>query len=151
MSGVLLFVFQIRHGRTNQKLWSHQRIWQICVSWRPGIQVCFITSLFLSSVLCTYRLFVYFKVKISIRTLVPTCMLCAIYNTVFGCDCYSLECVVFLFNGMEYFCRMYNTYDVHFYASFALAHLWPELEISLQYDIGKFTVIVTLSGTMAHF
>ncbi len=30
--------------------------------------------------------------------------------------------------------RMYNTYDVHFYSSFALAMLWPELELSLQYD-----------------
>ncbi|KAF8366782.1 hpo-13 [Pristionchus pacificus] len=28
--------------------------------------------------------------------------------------------------------RMVNTYDVHFYASFALAHLWPQLEISVQ-------------------
>ncbi|XP_025049265.1 non-lysosomal glucosylceramidase [Alligator sinensis] len=35
--------------------------------------------------------------------------------------------------GQEY--RMYNTYDVHFYASFALVMLWPKLEISLQYDI----------------
>ncbi|XP_069482882.1 non-lysosomal glucosylceramidase isoform X2 [Ambystoma mexicanum] len=35
--------------------------------------------------------------------------------------------------GQEY--RMYNTYDVHFYASFALVMLWPELEISLQYDV----------------
>ncbi|KAJ1212624.1 hypothetical protein NDU88_000279 [Pleurodeles waltl] len=35
--------------------------------------------------------------------------------------------------GQEY--RMYNTYDVHFYASFALIMLWPELEISLQYDM----------------
>lgn len=34
--------------------------------------------------------------------------------------------------GLEY--RMYNTYDVHFYASFALAMLWPELELSLQRD-----------------
>ncbi|XP_009463414.1 PREDICTED: non-lysosomal glucosylceramidase [Nipponia nippon] len=31
--------------------------------------------------------------------------------------------------------RMYNTYDVHFYASFALVMLWPKLQISLQYDI----------------
>ena len=31
---------------------------------------------------------------------------------------------------------MYNTYDVHFYASFALAMLWPKLQLSLQYDIG---------------
>ena len=31
---------------------------------------------------------------------------------------------------------MYNTYDVHFYASFALAMLWPKLQMSLQYDIG---------------
>uniref|UniRef100_A0A0A9Z3A6 Non-lysosomal glucosylceramidase n=4 Tax=Lygus hesperus TaxID=30085 RepID=A0A0A9Z3A6_LYGHE len=34
--------------------------------------------------------------------------------------------------GHEY--RMYNTYDVHFYASFALAMLWPGLQKSLQYD-----------------
>ncbi|CAD7086391.1 unnamed protein product [Hermetia illucens] len=34
--------------------------------------------------------------------------------------------------GHEY--RMYNTYDVHFYASHALAHLWPNLQVSLQYD-----------------
>lgn len=32
---------------------------------------------------------------------------------------------------------MYNTYDVHFYASFALIMLWPKLQISLQYDIGE--------------
>ncbi|MBN1120542.1 MAG: hypothetical protein JXJ17_05650 [Anaerolineae bacterium] len=37
--------------------------------------------------------------------------------------------------GHEY--RMYNTYDVHFYASFALASLWPELELSLQRDIAR--------------
>lgn len=30
--------------------------------------------------------------------------------------------------------RMYNTYDVHFNASFTLAMLWPELELSLQRD-----------------
>ncbi len=35
--------------------------------------------------------------------------------------------------GHEY--RMYNTYDVHFYASFALAMLWPKLQEVLQYDI----------------
>lgn len=29
---------------------------------------------------------------------------------------------------------MYNTYDVHFYASFALIMLWPQLELSLQKD-----------------
>ncbi len=32
---------------------------------------------------------------------------------------------------------MYNTYDVHFYASFALIMLWPKLALSVQYDIGK--------------
>lgn len=37
--------------------------------------------------------------------------------------------------GQEY--RMYNTYDVHFYASFALILLWPKLALSLQYDIGE--------------
>lgn len=29
--------------------------------------------------------------------------------------------------GQEY--RMYNTYDVHFYASHALANLWPNLQV----------------------
>jgi len=35
--------------------------------------------------------------------------------------------------GHEY--RMYNTYDVHHNASFALIKLWPQLQLSLQYDI----------------
>ena len=30
--------------------------------------------------------------------------------------------------------KMYNTYDVHFYSSFALAMLFPQLELSLQRD-----------------
>lgn len=34
--------------------------------------------------------------------------------------------------GHEY--RMYNTYDVHFYSSHALTNLWPNLQVSLQYD-----------------
>lgn len=34
--------------------------------------------------------------------------------------------------GQEYL--MYNTYDVHFYASFALLMLWPQLELSIQRD-----------------
>ena len=34
--------------------------------------------------------------------------------------------------GHEY--RMYNTYDVHFYASFALSQLWPKLQSSIQYE-----------------
>ncbi|XP_022105236.1 non-lysosomal glucosylceramidase-like [Acanthaster planci] len=37
--------------------------------------------------------------------------------------------------GHEY--RMFNTYDVHFYASFALTMLWPRIEISLQDFIGS--------------
>ncbi|XP_015271182.1 PREDICTED: LOW QUALITY PROTEIN: non-lysosomal glucosylceramidase, partial [Gekko japonicus] len=40
--------------------------------------------------------------------------------------------------GQEY--RMYNTYDVHFYASFALAMLWPKLELSLEYDVASAVV-----------
>uniref|UniRef100_A0A2I3HHK2 Non-lysosomal glucosylceramidase n=1 Tax=Nomascus leucogenys TaxID=61853 RepID=A0A2I3HHK2_NOMLE len=40
--------------------------------------------------------------------------------------------------GQEY--RMYNTYDVHFYASFALIMLWPKLELSLQYDMALATL-----------
>lgn len=38
---------------------------------------------------------------------------------------------------------MYNTYDVHYYASFALIMLWPKLALSLQYDIGKCILGVT--------
>ncbi|XP_012264048.2 non-lysosomal glucosylceramidase [Athalia rosae] len=34
--------------------------------------------------------------------------------------------------GQEY--RMYNTYDVHFYASFALAQLWPRLQEGIQHE-----------------
>ena len=37
--------------------------------------------------------------------------------------------------GHEYL--MYNTYDVHFYASFALLQLWPKLQLSLQYDFAE--------------
>lgn len=40
--------------------------------------------------------------------------------------------------GHEY--RMYNTYDVHFYASFALAMNWPKLELSLQRDVAVATM-----------
>lgn len=40
--------------------------------------------------------------------------------------------------GHEY--RMLNTYDVHFYASFALAMLWPQLELALQRDIAAATL-----------
>lgn len=45
------------------------------------------------------------------------------------------RCVSLVPPGQEY--RMYNTYDVHFYASFALIMLWPKLELSLQYDMGE--------------
>lgn len=37
--------------------------------------------------------------------------------------------------GHEYL--MYNTYDVHFYASLALLQLFPQLELSLQKDIAN--------------
>eukprot|EP01118_Nematostelium_gracile_P005718 TRINITY_DN1816_c0_g1_i1.p1 TRINITY_DN1816_c0_g1~~TRINITY_DN1816_c0_g1_i1.p1 ORF type:complete len:922 (-),score=224.06 TRINITY_DN1816_c0_g1_i1:38-2803(-) len=41
--------------------------------------------------------------------------------------------------GLEYL--MYNTYDVHFYASFALIMLFPKLELSLQRDIAFCTLL----------
>lgn len=47
----------------------------------------------------------------------------------------SVNSVSLIPPGQEY--RMYNTYDVHFYASFALIMLWPKLELSLQYDMGE--------------
>ncbi len=51
-------------------------------------------------------------------------------------ECHGEQALVgqFLYlEGHEYL--MYNTYDVHFYASFALAMLWPMLELSLQQDV----------------
>ena len=41
----------------------------------------------------------------------------------------------FLAEGHEYL--MYNTYDVHFYAGFALLMLFPQLELSMQRDFGR--------------
>lgn len=49
--------------------------------------------------------------------------------------------------GQEY--RMYNTYDVHFYASFALVMLWPKLELSLQYDMGNVSAFSTLEPSLS--
>jgi non-lysosomal glucosylceramidase len=46
--------------------------------------------------------------------------------------------------GHEY--RMYNTYDVHFYASHALANLWPNLQVSLQYDYRDSITAETTEG-----
>ncbi|KAJ3678496.1 hypothetical protein LUZ60_002299 [Juncus effusus] len=37
--------------------------------------------------------------------------------------------------GIEYI--MYNTYDVHFYASFALLNLFPKIELSIQRDFAR--------------
>ena len=56
-------------------------------------------------------------------------------NEVFG-SCEGEQRLVgqFLYlEGHEYL--MYNTYDVHFYASFALVMLWPMLELSVQRDV----------------
>jgi non-lysosomal glucosylceramidase len=50
-------------------------------------------------------------------------------------DCEGKQSIVgqFLYlEGHEYY--MYNTYDVHFYASSALLALFPQLELSLQRD-----------------
>jgi non-lysosomal glucosylceramidase len=45
------------------------------------------------------------------------------------CHLFTLLCL----ESHEYL--MYNTYDVHFYAGFALLMLFPQLELSLQRDI----------------
>lgn len=37
--------------------------------------------------------------------------------------------------GHEY--RMFNTYDVHHYASFAFIMLWPKIQLSIQYDMAN--------------
>ncbi|XP_010520789.1 PREDICTED: non-lysosomal glucosylceramidase [Tarenaya hassleriana] len=41
--------------------------------------------------------------------------------------------------GIEY--HMWNTYDVHFYASFALVMLYPKLELSIQRDFASAVMI----------
>lgn len=40
-----------------------------------------------------------------------------------------------IFSAWDYL--MMNTYDVHFYSSFAFVANWPELELSIQYDFGE--------------
>ena len=57
--------------------------------------------------------------------------------------------LLFSFRDNSILFRMYNTYDVHFYASIALAHLWPHLEISIQYDIGEFFRIISITALSA--
>lgn len=52
----------------------------------------------------------------------------------------DVSCNLFCLSGQEY--RMYNTYDVHFYASFALIMLWPKVALSLQYEIGEWKPVV---------
>ena len=66
------------------------------------------------------------------------------------CNGDQAKCGQFLYlEGHEYL--MYNTYDVHFYSSFALLMLFPMLELSLQHDFAK-TVRrgVSLSSTYIH-
>lgn len=58
------------------------------------------------------------------------------------------QCIFFVPLGQEY--RMYNTYDVHFYASFALVMLWPKIELSLQYDMGEGNCCVASSLLALH-
>lgn len=64
---------------------------------------------------------------------------CALFQLLKSCraEAGTLVTVSLIPPGQEY--RMYNTYDVHFYASFALVMLWPKLELSLQYDMGNFS------------
>lgn len=45
--------------------------------------------------------------------------------------------------------RMYNTYDVHFYSSWALASLWPKLQLSIQYDFAD-TIVFNDSAVRTH-
>lgn len=35
---------------------------------------------------------------------------------------------------------MYNTYDVHFNASWAMIKLWPKLQLALNYDFADMTI-----------
>lgn len=46
----------------------------------------------------------------------------------------------FWFSAWEYF--MINTYDVHFYSSWAILKNWPQIEMSMQLDFGEFFLII---------
>lgn len=37
---------------------------------------------------------------------------------------------------------MINTYDVHFYSSWAILKNWPQIEMSMQLDFGEFFLII---------
>uniref|UniRef100_A0A183ARD7 DUF608 domain-containing protein n=1 Tax=Echinostoma caproni TaxID=27848 RepID=A0A183ARD7_9TREM len=50
-----------------------------------------------------------------------------------------------IFSGHEY--RMYNTIDVHCYASWALIKLWPKIELAINYDCADLTVAEDRSMT----
>ena len=47
--------------------------------------------------------------------------------------------------GHEY--RMYNTYDVHFYASHALINLWPNLQVKIKIMIIFSTIFISQTST----
>ncbi|VDD80593.1 unnamed protein product [Mesocestoides corti] len=52
---------------------------------------------------------------------------------------HGLEMGLFAYlEGHEY--RMFNTYDVHFNASWALIQLWPKIELAVLYDLVDMTV-----------
>jgi non-lysosomal glucosylceramidase len=56
----------------------------------------------------------------------------------------QLICGRFLYlEGHEYL--MYNTYDVHFYASFSIVKLWPMIELSIQRDYASAVYVEDLS------
>lgn len=57
--------------------------------------------------------------------------------------------VIIISPGQEY--RMYNTYDVHFYASFALIMLWPKLALSVQYDIGELSTVLLVFQQLSDY
>lgn len=65
-------------------------------------------------------------------------------NRVRDCEGQSALVGQFLYlEGHEYL--MYNTYDVHFYAGFALLMLFPQLELSLQRDFSRAVTLEDLT------
>ena len=72
----------------------------------------------------------------------------SVYPTLPGVACDNcmaiLTYVPRYLEGHEY--RMYNTYDVHFYASFALIDLWPKLQVQLCTSQPSYSMIIASLG-----
>lgn len=72
-------------------------------------------------------------------TYIANLALFPLYATYFS----TVHTTILYTEGHEYY--MYNTYDVHFYAGYALIMLFPQLELSIQRDFAQAVPVEDLS------